>query len=60
MGSVEPSYFYHRVLTADDGVVKVDGEMVDEPVRLRAHAILRAIEAGARRTRAHLPDDEMR
>lgn len=30
----------HRVLASGDGAVQVDGAMVDEPVRLRARAIL--------------------
>jgi citrate lyase subunit beta/citryl-CoA lyase len=30
----------HRVLSGSDGAVKVDGMMVDEPVRIRARAIL--------------------
>ncbi|MGG7568695.1 HpcH/HpaI aldolase/citrate lyase family protein [Rhodovulum sp. DZ06] len=33
-----------RVLAAGDGTSQVDGEMVDEPVRLRARAILSAAE----------------
>lgn len=30
----------HRVLSAGDGAVRVDGAMVDAPVRIKAHAIL--------------------
>jgi len=30
------------VLASDDGAVAVDGAMVDEPVRIRARAILAA------------------
>ncbi|MDO9638305.1 MAG: CoA ester lyase [Pseudotabrizicola sp.] len=32
----------HRVLASGDGAVTLDGEMVDEPVRVRARAILAA------------------
>lgn len=33
-----------RVLASGDGAVAVDGAMVDEPVRIRARAILQAVE----------------
>ena len=39
-------HWARRVLASGDGATLVDGQMVDEPVRIRARAILAGVEAG--------------
>src|SRR5690606_28286269 len=36
----------NKVLASGDGAIKIDGEMVDEPVRIRARQILSRAAAG--------------